>query len=249
MAQPTDHFSTVARQYAQSRPSYPPELFDWLAAQCTGHDLAWDVGAGSGQAAMALAAHFARVLATDLSAKQLEQAPAHPAIEYRVAAAQHSDLPEASADLVTVAQALHWFDVQAFHREVRRVLKRGGLLAEWTYGIVHVEGESVDALVGRYYHHEAGPHWPAERRHVENAYADLPFPFPRIETPSFAMVRHWDLAALLGYVRSWSATARLQAVSRTDPVDALGERLRAHWGPPEATREIRWPLALRVGMA
>lgn len=244
----TDHFSTVARHYAASRPRYPAELFAWLSDQCPVHELAWDVGAGSGQASVALAAHFAQVRATDLSARQLEQASAHPRVAYRAAPAHDSGLPDGSVDLVTVAQALHWFDVARFHDEARRALKPGGLIAEWTYGIVRIEGEQPDAVVRDYYVNVVGPYWPAERRHVENAYADLPFDFRRLDPPAFAMHLHWDLASLIGYCRSWSATARFHAATGIDPIEALGERLAVVWGPAGSVREIRWPLSLRVGV-
>lgn len=247
MSLSTDHFSGVARHYAASRPTYPAELFAWLAQACPARELAWDAGAGNGQASVALAEHFGAVRATDLSAPQIGQAPAHPRVTYRVAEAHESGLPAASTDLVTVAQALHWFDVPRFHAEARRVLKPGGLIAEWTYGVLQVEGDAVDALVQHFYRDVVGPWWPAERRHVENGYADLPFEFHRIATPAFAMRLHWDLPALLGYFRSWSATARMQAATGHDPVVALGAALAAIWGASEQPREIRWPLALRVG--
>ncbi len=247
MRAPTDHFSSIARRYAEARPTYPDELFGWLSGQCQAHDMAWDAGAGNGQASVALAEHFASVLATDLSAEQLEQAPAREGVRYRVAPAHESGLPDGSTDLVTVAQALHWFDLPRFHGEVARVLKPGGLIAEWTYGIVHVEGQELDDLVSDFYHRVVGPHWPAERRHVENGYADLPFPFRPIPSPPFAMSLRWDLAGLLNYLRSWSATSRMQASTGVDPVDGLRGPLSALWGPPERTREIRWPLALRIG--
>jgi SAM-dependent methyltransferase len=245
MVAPTDHFANVARHYARSRPSYPEELFDWLAATCTARRMAWDAGAGSGQASIALAARFDNVLATDSSAEQIAQARAHPKVEYRVAPAHESGLPDRSVNLVGVAQALHWFDVERFHAEARRVLAPGGLMAQWSYGVVGVEGELVNTIVSDFYWSVVGAFWPAERRHVENGYADLEFPFRRVAT----MRLHWDLAAFLGYVRSWSATARCHAHTGVDPVDALSERLTGVWGPAGVAREITWPLALRVGIA
>ncbi len=127
-----DHFSGIAAQYAQARPHYPAALFDWLAAHCAKRTLAWDCGAGNGQASVALAAYFEQVHATDISAAQLAEAPAHPRIHYRVAPADASALPSHTADLITVAQALHWFDLDAFYAEARRVLRPGGLIAAWT---------------------------------------------------------------------------------------------------------------------
>jgi SAM-dependent methyltransferase len=242
-----DHFGRVAADYAHSRPGYPAALFAWLAGQCGGHDLAWDCGTGSGQAATAMAGHFRRVLATDASAAQIARAVPHAGVEYRLAAAGQSGLAAASVDLVAVAQALHWFDLDGFYAEVRRVLRPGGVIAAWSYGVLRVEGEAVDSLVQRFYHDEVGPYWPPERHHVETAYRELAFPFSRIAAPGFALAADWDLAQLLGYFRSWSATARFAAARGRDPVADLGLRLAAGWGEVERRRRVAWPLALLAG--
>lgn len=244
-----DHFQSVARQYADNRPTYPAELFAWLAGQCAGHELAWDVGTGSGQAARDLARHFAQVLASDASAEQIAQAPAQPGIAFRLAPAEASGLPERSVDLISVAQALHWFDLDAFYAEARRVLKPGGLIAAWTYGILHVDGDALDGPVQHFYHQVVGPYWPTERRHVESGYRDLPFPFPRLAAPAFAMQADWTLEQLQGYLRSWSATARYRQAHGSDPLTALAAELAPRWGDPANRRRIRWPLALLCGRA
>lgn len=243
----TDHFSGVAPQYAEHRPTYPAALFDWLAAQCPARDAVWDCGTGSGQAALDLARHFGQVMATDASAAQVMQAPRHARIDYRVAKAEASGLPDASVDLVVVAQALHWFDLAAFYREARRVLRPGGLVAAWCYGVISLEGEEIDALVQLYYHATVGPFWPDERRHVESGYRDLPFPFEHVEVPHFEMEQQWDLEQLLGYLRSWSATARFREANGIDPVSRLAQPLTPLWGGEERTRRICWPLSMLVG--
>lgn len=242
-----DHFSTVSDHYARSRPTYPPELFAWLAEQCRERDLAWDCGAGSGQASAALADFFTKVVATDASAGQIAQAQPHPRIDYRQARAEASGLESASVDLVTVAQALHWFDPEPFHAEVRRVLKPGGVVAAWCYGVLRVEGEAVNDLAWDFYANQVGPHWPPERRLVENGYRDLSFPFQGIEPPAFAITVAWNLEQLLGYFASWSATARYRQVHGVDPVERLVPGLRAVWGDPERSRRVTWPISLRVG--
>jgi ubiquinone/menaquinone biosynthesis C-methylase UbiE len=242
-----DHFSSVAQQYAQSRPTYPDELFDWLASCCAARELAWDVGAGNGQASVALARHFRRVLATDLSAEQIAQAESHERITYRVAPAEHSGLDDRSADIVTVAQALHWFDLDPFHREVRRVLKPAGVFAAWAYGMLEIDGEAVDAAVRHFYDTVAGPYWPAGRRHVENGYAELAFPFKPLPAPALWIRLEWDLPAILGYVRSWSATARLRAHEGDAALEAFERQLAGLWGDPAAPREVHWPITMRAG--
>lgn len=241
----TDHFSAHAGAYAQHRPDYPPSLFAWLAAQAPGHALAWDCGTGNGQAALGLADHFDQIHATDLSSTQLSHAPAHARVHYQQAAAEHSGLRAASADLVTVAQALHWFAHEAFFAEVRRVLRPGGVFAAWTYRLLDAE-PTVNALVAEFHASTVGPWWPPERRWVDSGYADLPFPFDPIVAPPFSIEREWTLGQLLDYLRTWSATQRYIAERGTDPTLELGERLGEVWGQAPS-KLIRWPLALRCG--
>lgn len=243
-----DHFAPVARNYAEFRPTYPDALFAWLATCAPRREVAWDCAAGTGQASLGLARHFAQVVATDASAAQIAVATPHPRVDYRVAPAEASGLAAASVDLITVAQALHWFDLAAFYTEASRVLRANGVLAVWTYGVLTVEGVRVDELVQAFYHQTVGPYWPAERRHVEDGYRSLPFPFPEVAAPPFVMEAQWTGPQLLGYFRSWSATARFVSVNGFDPVEQLAQRLAPLWGDPQGTRLIRWPLALRVGL-
>ncbi|MBI5891228.1 MAG: methyltransferase domain-containing protein [Nitrosomonadales bacterium] len=241
-----DHFSPLASQYAAFRPSYPDELFDWLAGIAPQRKRAWDCGAGNGQATVALAARFEQVLGTDISAAQLASAPALPNIEYRVTPAESSGLPDGSVDLVTVAQAMHWFDLASFHAEVRRVLKPQGVIAAWGYNRLAVDHAGVQRILDRFYDETIGAYWPPERMHVENGYRDLPFPFPRIAAPQFFLRKEWTREHLLGYLRSWSAVGRFQAANGFNPVDALAEEIAIHW-PEGKTRRVEWPLFMHVG--
>lgn len=243
----SDHFAPVSAHYARFRPTYPAALFAWLADAAPGRELAWDCAAGSGQASLDLARRFTRVIATDASRTQIDAAPPHPNVEYRVAPAEASGLPEAAADLIAVAQALHWFDLDRFYAEARRVLKPGGILAAWTYGAQTVDETRVDACVRTFYRETVGSHWPPERQHVESGYRTLPFPFREIPHPEFHMTANWTLPELLGYLRSWSATGRYLAARGTDPVDGLAMELLPLWGEPSARRRVIWPLSLRVG--
>ncbi|HEU4588963.1 MAG TPA: class I SAM-dependent methyltransferase [Gemmatimonadales bacterium] len=243
----TDHFAPVAGAYAAHRPRYDEALFDWLATLAPRRTLAWDCGAGSGQATLPLADRFERVVGTDASAGQLAGAPTHARIEWRVAPAERSGLASASADLVTVAQALHWFDVPAFYREVDRVLAPGGVLAVWTYNRHRTDDPAVDEVVDRFYSETVGPYWPPERRLVEEGYRALPFPYPQLPAPPFRMEARWSLAELLGYIGSWSAVARYRAVRGSDPLVPLSRELESRWGNPAATRPVRWALTVRAG--
>jgi SAM-dependent methyltransferase len=242
-----DHFSGVAGAYAEFRPRYPEALFDWLAALAPGRALAWDCATGSGQAAVVLAPRFERVIATDASADQIAAATPHPRVEYRVAPAEASGLADGSVDLITVAQALHWFDRLAFYAEAARVLRPDGALAAWTYGHPYIDDPGPDTVFQKFYSETVGPFWPPERALVDMAYRTIEFPFPEVEPPLFEMETRWPLAALLGYMGTWSATTRFRAARGFDPVPALAEHLASTWGNPEEPRRIRWPLAIRAG--
>lgn len=241
-----DHFSTVAKRYAAYRPHYPAALVDVLASHAeTG--VAWDVGCGTGQLSVGLAERFARVIATDPAQALLDAAEPHPRVEYRRATAEHSGLPDASVDLVVAAQAAHWFDWPRFVAEAGRVARPGAVVALVSYGTVVVPGAAGDELA-RYYREVAGPYWPAARAHVENGYRDLVWPWPAIELELAApleMTAAWTRDELIGYVSSWSATARLVELEGRGPFEALGAALAASW-PDGERRTVRWPLALRI---
>jgi SAM-dependent methyltransferase len=240
-----DHFSKQAADYAIFRPSYPPELFDYLGSVAPSHELAWDCGTGNGQAAVGLASVFDRVIATDASKKQISNAQPHEGVEYRVAPAENSGIRSGTLDLIMVAQALHWFDLDRFYGEAQRVLKPDGVLAASAYNLLHIEGP-IDDAVNRYYYEVVGPFWPPERKLVEQ-FADLPFLFREIDPPKFEMTAHWNLDHLLGYLRTWSSTQRFIAAKGSDPLKQIMDDLRTAWGAPEQTRNIIWPLTLRIG--
>ncbi len=242
-----DHFSRLATAYASCRPNYPDELFAYLGATSRRREVAWDCAAGTGQASLPLARIFRRVIATDASASMIANATPHPGVEYRVAPAEASGLSPASMDLITVAQALHWLEVDLFYGEVDRVLRPGGLLAVWTYGNQYLDDQAMDRVLGRFYTEVVGPYWPEERRHVETGYRSLPFPYIELDPPSFVMKEEWTLAELLGYVGTWSATQRFRECVGRDPVDQLAEEIAPLWGHSASARLIHWPLSLRVG--
>lgn len=246
MAAFKDHFSTRSSGYAAFRPGYPAELFTYLACLTPRHDLAWDCATGSGQAARGLAEHYIRVWATDASAAQIDAAAPRARVEFRVAPAQASGLPDRSVDLVTVAQAAHWFDLPAFYAEVRRVLKADGLLAIWCYERLTIE-PAVDAIVEEFYGGLLGPYWPPERRLVESGYRDLDFPFAELPAPAIPMTANWTLDQLLGYFSTWSALKAYQRATGEDPLPVLRERLASAWISLDQAKTIKWPLSVRLG--
>ena len=240
-----DYFSGESQAYAEFRPRYPEELFDWLAGTAPLRDLAWDAATGTGQAAEPLAERFARVIATDASATQLAGAEPAARAYYVRAFAERAPLGNHSVSLVTVAQALHWLELPLFYSEVRRVLKSGGVIAAWCYGL-HRFGGEIDAVVQEFYD-AMGPWWSPERGMVDDGYRSVPFPFARLTPPPMAMQAEWTLPHLVGYLGTWSAVRRCRADTGTDPRQAVTERLAAVWGDPHASRAAVWDLSVLAG--
>jgi SAM-dependent methyltransferase len=242
-----DHFSAVAPRYASARPTYPPQLVEFLAAVAPAHDLAWDCGCGSGQLSLPLTTRFARVVATDASTAQLAAAAAHPRVEYRCAAAETSGLAAASVDLAVAAQAAHWFDLPAYYAEVRRVAKPRACVALVAYGTGNIDDERADAVLRRFHTEVLGPHWPPERQHVEMGYRTLAFPFAEIPAPQLWIERVWRCTELLAYVETWSAVRGLERAQGAPLWADFRAEMEQAWGDPEANRRMRWPIWLRVG--
>ena len=242
-----DHFSKFAARYADFRPHYPADLFDYLATLVPKRSNAWDCACGNGQATLDLASRFFKVFATDASPEQIASAPPCPNVEYRAALAQESGLPGGSVQLITIAQALHWFDLPRFYSEAMRVLSPGGVIAAWAYGINKVEGEAVNQIVQDFYSNIVGPYWPPERKLVEEGYRSISFPFNEIAPPPFRMEAQWNLDQLLGYFSTWSATNRFIRSTGQNPLSPLAVALERVWGSPATAKTVTWPLSLRVG--
>jgi SAM-dependent methyltransferase len=241
-----DHFSGHANAYARYRPDYPAELFSYLATLTPRREIALDLATGSGQAAVGLADHFALVVASDGSVSQLQNAERHPHVAYVGNLAEQPALKDGTVDLVVAAQAAHWFDHERFYPEVERVLRADGALALWTYGLAYVEPR-IDAIVRHFYSDVVGSYWPPERRWVETAYRDLPFPLQEVSAPSFQLNLQWDLDSLIGYISTWSAVQRYKRATGEDPLPALRAEIAPCWPTPMETKQVTWPLHLRVG--
>jgi SAM-dependent methyltransferase len=241
-----DHFSTVSSGYQAFRPRYPPALFAWLASVSPGRERAVDLGCGTGQASVGLAAHFAEVIAVDPSREQIAHAEPHARVSYRVAPAEATGLPNATADLVIAAQALHWFDLARLHPELARIARPGAVFAAFTYGLSHV-GAAVDEVVDQLYRGILDPYWPPERAHVDAAYRTLPFPWPELVAPPLSIEESWSLDRFVGYLGTWSAVSAYRRKTGDDPLSLVIAGLRAAWGPPENRRSVKWDLTVRAG--
>jgi SAM-dependent methyltransferase len=244
----TNPFATEAVEYAHLRPTYPEELFAFLASVVSRLDVAWDCATGNGQAATHLAEYFGRVVATDESGEMIAQAPQDPRIVYRVAEAEDSGLEGGSVDLVTVASAIHWFDLERFYAEVRRVVKPGGTVAAWTYYTPEF-GNDIDAIIHRLAHDILGPYWDERVHYVVHEFHDLPFPFEPLEAPAFKTDMKWDMQDLLAYFETWSSSLKYREVNHVSPTGLIRDDLARAWGDPQQKRNLYFPLYMRVGRA
>lgn len=241
----TNWFDRGGADYARRRPDYPAELAAWLAESAPKRKCALDVGCGTGQLTRLLADAFDAVTGFDPSADQLANAAAHPRVRYVCAPAEKLDVPDGCADLITAAQAAHWFDLPAFYAEARRVAAPGAILALISYGAPEFD-PALNSRFQRFYAEEIGPYWPAERRLVDSGYRDLAFPFREIEPPRLEIRRDWDLAALLGYIGTWSATRRAREAGAEAVLTRFADDLAQAWGDPTKTRLIRWSINGRI---
>jgi ubiquinone/menaquinone biosynthesis C-methylase UbiE len=239
-------FSKQAAEYAKYRPRYPRELFEFLASVAPGRHRAWDCATGNGQAAVDLAGYFDEVIATDVSEAQIRNALPHPKVHYSVAPAEKTSLASRSFDLVTVAQAAHWLDHDLFYREARRVLRPKGVVALWCYGHNREVAPPIEAVYQKFAE-LIKPYWAPQVHYIWEEYKTLPFPFEEIRSPTFSMEAYWDLEAFTGYHWSWSATQKYVEQMGVNPLELIGEELRAAWGPPETRHRVGWRMYLRVG--
>ena len=251
---PLDRFSIHADLYAQYRIDYPTELYDFILSFAPNRQTAWDCATGNGQVAGALADLFEQVEATDISETQLILAVKKPNITYQLSPAEQTPFANQTFDLITVAQALHWFNVNAFHEEVRRVAKPGAVIAEWGYGLVQIglskpglneSDADLNAVMLDFYRNRVGPYWDPQRTYIDNAYATLPFPFADAQRATFTARRTWPLERFLNYLRTWSAVRQYIHENEEDPVTRLGKELALLWGDGE--REVTFPVFVRVG--
>jgi SAM-dependent methyltransferase len=241
-----DLFSKQASTYAQFRPRYPDSVYDFVLQNVEGRNLAWDCATGNGQAAQVLCQHFERVMATDISQNQLDNAFQADNILYSKQAAEKTDFPDQAFDLVTVAQALHWFDFVPFFEEVRRVTKPGGLFVTWGYELCQFDTDALDNAFQNFYYHETKDFWSPERRHIENQYAEVPFPFEMIHAPDQHMVFKWHLHEFEGYLNSWSAVQKCIKTRGYNPVDQFIMEITPYWGE-FSRQDVHFPIFIRAG--
>jgi ubiquinone/menaquinone biosynthesis C-methylase UbiE len=240
-----DRFSNHSKQYAFFRPTYPQALYDFILSHVNEKNVAWDCGCGNGQVAKDLSNWFKRIEATDVSAKQIENAVAKDNISYRISPAEQTPFENSTFDLITVGQALHWFDIPNFFKEAQRVGKPGGIIAIWGYGLLKINTK-IDNPITLFYKEVVGPYWDKERKLVDEQYKNIPFPFREIQSPSFDFSFQWTLDQLHGYLSTWSSVQNFIAAHKTNPVDDLIRSIEPYWSSEEM--KVTFPLFLRTGV-
>ncbi len=240
-----DRFSRNTELYLRFRPNYPEDLIEFVVSICGKKNVAWDCGTGNGQVAVQLARYFSQVYATDSSETQLAQAPLRSNIQYSQTFAEHTDFPDFSFDLITVAQAIHWFDHKKFNSEAKRLLKPDGILAIWGYALLRINPE-IDEIIDHFYTQIIGPFWDEERKHIDKFYQSIPLPFQEIPVKrAFSMQFDWTLSHLEGYLNTWSAVKNYRKFyGDKNPVDLLIEKIKEHW--QEEQKQVTFPIFLRM---
>ncbi|WP_336518126.1 class I SAM-dependent methyltransferase [Pollutibacter soli] len=242
-----DLFSTRSDLYAKFRPTYPEALFHFLASKANAVGRLWDCATGNGQVAGPMSLVFAEVYATDISSSQISNAVQAPNIFYSIQPAEKVDFPGDYFDMITVSQAIHWFNFDAFYHEVARTLKPGGVFAAIGYGMFNVmDDEKTDRETQAFYHDVTGPYWDSERKYVDGHYQNIPFPFLELETPEFSIDKKWTRADLLGYLSTWSAVKNYIRINKKDPIVDLEAQLLRSW-PADQEKQIRFPVFMRMG--
>jgi ubiquinone/menaquinone biosynthesis C-methylase UbiE len=240
-----DYFSGHSKIYAAFRPTYPKALYEFIYSHLGEKNAAWDCATGNGQVATYLAKEFKHVHATDISTQQIEQAVQASNITYQVSPAEKSDFENKQFDLITVGQALHWFDRMLFFKEAQRTLKPNGLLAVWGYANLQIDPH-IDVRFNYFYENVVGPYWDNARRLVEQEYKTISFPFAEISSPKFEIQVEWDLNQFAGYLTSWSATQKFIRANGYNPVGNFIPSLKDLWKENEL-KSVTFPVFVRLG--
>ena len=239
-----DNFSVQAKAYAQFRPYYPQDMISYIISFVSNKEYALDVATGNGQVAAAIAPYFDKVYGTDISPKQLQNATPGPNLIYKECTAENTDFQNEQFDLITVAQAIHWFKFDEFYAEVRRILRPEGLFAVMGYGLFSTNPET-DKILNNFYSNIVGPYWDAERKYLDHNYTTIPFPFKEVEAKNFTNNFTWTFEQLTGYLETWSATQHYIKQNGSNPIDIIHDELKQSW---EANnKEVTFPLLLRLG--
>ena len=238
-----DNFSHQSANYANYRPQYPKVIFDEIKRHLKYHRNAWDCATGNGQVARELSTFFDRVEATDISENQLKEAPKLSNISYSIQQAEKVSFPDNSFDLITVAQAIHWFNFDRFYEEVKRTLKGDGIFVVLGYGLFRSNAET-NKVIDHFYNDIIGSYWDEERKYLDKEYSNIPFPFQEIKTPKVNFKEEWEFERLIGYLKTWSAVKHFSDKNGFNPVDDIYRPLKESFGDKNI---IEFPIIFKIG--
>ncbi|HET9744262.1 MAG TPA: class I SAM-dependent methyltransferase [Chitinophagaceae bacterium] len=241
-----DLFSRQSDLYAKYRPTYPKDLYEYVLSFVKEKNIAWDCATGNGQAAVVLADYFKKVIATDISASQIEKATRKENIVYSVCSAESTPFDDDTFDLVTVAQAYHWINWKKFKQEATRVCKPDAVVAVWAYYSHTTGNDRVDKAVHDFYENVTKPYWDYERKYVEEKYRTIDFDYKLLPVKDFETVLHWKREDLLGYIRSWSAVQKFINANGYSPIFMIEEQIIKLW-PEGEVKKVVFPLYLNFG--
>ncbi|WP_159468181.1 class I SAM-dependent methyltransferase [Dyadobacter sp. 3J3] len=241
-----DNFSNHSKQYSVFRPTYPDEAIEFILNLVNNKTNVWDCGTGNGQLAAKLSPFFQHIYATDISENQITNAVKKDNISYKVVAAENVIFEQNFFDLITVAQAIHWFDFEKFYEKVYLTLKPNGIIAIIGYNLMKIDEES-DKIIRHLYSTILGDkYWDKERKYLDEQYKTIPFPFQELQTPSFSQKVKWNLEELIGYLNTWSAVQHFIKANGINPVDEVKKEFENIWGK-EKQKEVIFPTLLRIG--
>ena len=242
-----DLFSNQADIYAKYRPGYPSSLIDYILSFVQEKNIAWDCATGNGQAAFLLAGRFEKVFGSDMSAKQISKAKQAPNIEYSVSAAEKTSFPDNFFDLITVAQAYHWFNFQNFFEEASRVGKNNGIVAIWGYCLITFSYLGLTQVIRHFYTAIIGKYWDTERKYVDDSYRSIPFPFKELPSRSFQIAVEWNRDDFEGYLNTWSSVQHYIKANHNNPVTEFADSWQAIWTDASEKKSFSFPIFLRIG--
>jgi len=248
MKKAIDLFSTQAKTYKKYRPLYPKEFLNEILSLTKNQSCCWDCGTGNGQVAQYMADYFEKVYATDISENQLKEAEKRQNIIYKKERAEATSFEDNQFDIITVAQAIHWFDFKPFYEEVRRTAKNNGIIAIWGYGLLEIEA-ACDQIIKHFYHETIGPYWNEQRKHIDSHYETIDFVFSEIKlSKQYQIEHHMNLSQLEGYFNSWSSVQNYIRSEGKNPVNELINELSKYWQNPKESKKIRYPIFAKIGI-
>lgn len=246
MDQNVQTFNMDSNHYFKNRPRYPKELYQLIHKSSKDHQIAWDCACGNGQAAIDLVPYFSRIEATDINENQLKHSFQHEKISYSLQKSEKTNFPSRYFDAVCAAQCLHWFDLEEYFIEVKRVLKKQGLFACWGYSFFQIE-DTLDAIIDSTLLKVIDPYWSENNRILHRRYADVRFPFKPIHGPEIRMTMNWDLNQFTSYLETWSAVKLYHERTSDSLIENVRQMLKKHWEEKEK-KDIKMDFFYYLGM-